>query len=85
MIFAKRFGNLEFDLSPISNVRTDGIRDPHDDDSQIFKGNMEWHHDSTYMPIQAKGAVFTAHVVPKKEEKQAGQIAELLLPAIVKI
>ena len=27
---------------------------------------MEWHHDSTYMPIQAKGAVFTAHKVPKK-------------------
>jgi Probable taurine catabolism dioxygenase len=27
---------------------------------------MEWHHDSTYMPIQAKGAVFTAHIVPKK-------------------
>ena len=29
-----------------------------------LRGNMEWHHDSTYMPIQAKGAVFTAHKVP---------------------
>ena len=68
VIFAKRFGNLEFDLSPISNVRTDGtVRDPHDDDIvKSLRGNMEWHHDSTYMPIQAKGAVFTAHVVPKK-------------------
>ena len=67
VIFAKRFGNLEFDLSPISNVRTDGtVRDPHDDDIvKSLRGNMEWHHDSTYMPIQAKGAVFTAHVVPK--------------------
>tara|TARA_X000000368_G_scaffold7213_1_gene5553 strand:- start:1133 stop:1990 length:858 start_codon:yes stop_codon:yes gene_type:complete len=66
--FAKRFGDLEFDLSPISNVRTDGtVRDPHDDDIvKSLRGNMEWHHDSTYMPIQAKGAVFTAHVVPKK-------------------
>ena len=66
--FAKRFGNLEFDLSPISNVRTDGtVRDPYDDDIvKSLRGNMEWHHDSTYMPIQAKGAVFTAHVVPKK-------------------
>jgi alpha-ketoglutarate-dependent taurine dioxygenase len=25
---------------------------------------MGWHCDSTYMPVQAKGAVFTAHVVP---------------------
>jgi alpha-ketoglutarate-dependent taurine dioxygenase len=25
---------------------------------------MGWHIDSTYMPVQAKGAVFTAHVVP---------------------
>ncbi len=25
---------------------------------------MDWHHDSTYMPVQAKGAVFTAAVVP---------------------
>lgn len=66
--FAKRFGDLEFELSPISNVRTDGtLRDPFDDDIvKSLKGNMEWHHDSTYMPIQAKGAVFTAHVVPKK-------------------
>ena len=68
VVFAKRFGSLEFDLSPISNVRTDGtVRDPNDDDIvKSLRGNMEWHHDSTYMPIQAKGAVFTAHVVPRK-------------------
>ncbi len=65
---AKRFGNLEFELSPISNVRSDGsLRDPYDDDIvKSLKGNMEWHHDSTYMPIQAKGAVFTAHIVPRQ-------------------
>lgn len=65
--FARRFGNLEFDLAAISNVRRDGsVRLPDDGDGviQILKGNMGWHCDSTYMPIQAKGAVFTAHVVP---------------------
>ena len=64
--FAKNFGALEFDLSPISNVRNDGsIRDANNDDIvKSLRGNMEWHHDSTYMPIQAKGAVFTAHKVP---------------------
>lgn len=25
---------------------------------------MGWHCDSTYMPVQAKGSVFTAHVLP---------------------
>ena len=32
---------------------------------KILKGNMGWHCDSTYMPVQAKGAVFSARVVPK--------------------
>jgi len=47
--FAKNFGALEFDLSPISNVRGDGsIRDANDDDIvKSLRGNMEWHHDST--------------------------------------
>ena len=65
--FAERFGALEFDLAPISNVRKDGsVRsdEPSDDVVQVLKGNMGWHADSTYMPVQAKGAVFTAHVVP---------------------
>ena len=49
-------------------MRKDGsIRDPIDDDVvKSLRGNMEWHHDSTYMPIQAKGSVFTAHQVPAK-------------------
>ncbi len=64
--FAKLFGEMEFDITPISNVKKDGsIRDPIDDDIvKSLRGNMEWHHDSTYMPIQAKGSVFTAHQVP---------------------
>lgn len=65
--FAKRFGALEFDLAPISNVRADGsVRSEASDDDvvKVLKGNMGWHCDSTYMPVQAKGAVFTAHVVP---------------------
>jgi alpha-ketoglutarate-dependent taurine dioxygenase len=62
--FAKRFGAMEIEITPISNVKPDGgVRDD-DDVVKILKGNMFWHADSTYMPVQAKGAVFTAHVVP---------------------
>jgi alpha-ketoglutarate-dependent taurine dioxygenase len=37
------------------------------DDSVVksLRGNMEWHCDSTYMPVQAKGAVFSAQIVPQ--------------------
>ncbi len=64
--FARRFGELEFDLVPLSNVRRDGSLRPDDgtdDVVKVLKGNMGWHCDSTYMPVQAKGAVFTAHRV----------------------
>ena len=62
--FARRFGELEFELVPISNVRRDGtVRVEADDVVKVLLGNMGWHCDSTYMPVQAKGAVFTAHVV----------------------
>jgi alpha-ketoglutarate-dependent taurine dioxygenase len=66
--FARRFGRLEFELSPLSNVKEDGTLIPESDNSdtiKVLKGNMGWHCDSTYMPIQAKGAVFSARVVPK--------------------
>ncbi len=67
--FAERFGKLEFPLAPISNVRRDGSLRPDDasdDVVKVLKGNMGWHMDSTYMPVQAKGAVFTAHTVPEE-------------------
>ena len=65
--FARRLGELEIEIVPISNVRRDGtVRADvdSDEDVKVLKGNMGWHCDSTYMPVQAKGAVFTAHVVP---------------------
>jgi alpha-ketoglutarate-dependent taurine dioxygenase len=65
--FARRFGAPEFELAPISNVRADGTVRPEDnadDVIKVLKGNMGWHCDSTYMPVQAKGAVFTCHVAP---------------------
>jgi alpha-ketoglutarate-dependent taurine dioxygenase len=65
--FARRFGPLEFEMAAISNVRPDGslrIESENDDMMKILKGNMGWHADSTYMPVQAKGAVFSAEVVP---------------------
>lgn len=64
--FARRFGALEFEASPISNIdRTGRVRtDPADDVVKSLRGNEGWHHDSTYMPVQAKGAVFSAEIVP---------------------
>ncbi|WP_119419453.1 TauD/TfdA dioxygenase family protein [Desertibaculum subflavum] len=65
--FARRFGALEFEMAAISNVKSDGTlrREADNDDVvKILKGNMGWHADSTYMPLQAKGAVFSAKVVP---------------------
>lgn len=65
--FARRFGPLEFEMGPVSNVREDGtlrIDAEGDDVVKILKGNEGWHADSTFKPIQAKGAVFSAEVVP---------------------
>ena len=67
IVFAQRFGELEFDLAPISNVRADGsvrAEDSADDVINILTGNRGWHCDRTSLPVQANGAVFTAHVVP---------------------
>ncbi len=64
--FAKRFGALEFEMAAISNVKDDGtLIDDNSDVMKVLKGNMGWHCDSTYMPVQAKGAVFSAEVVTK--------------------
>ncbi|HLZ84661.1 MAG TPA: TauD/TfdA family dioxygenase [Caulobacteraceae bacterium] len=65
--FARRFGPPEFEIAPLSNVRPDGSVRAAAEGDEVVKtllGNMGWHHDSTYMPVQAKGAVFSAHVVP---------------------
>ena len=64
--FARRFGDLEFTAAPISNIAKDGTIHSADDDDVVksLRGNQQWHFDSTYMPVQAKGAVFTAEIVP---------------------
>lgn len=65
--FARRFGgDLEIELARISNVALDGTihSDEGEDWIKTLRGNEGWHYDSTYLPIQAKGAVFSAHVVP---------------------
>ena len=65
--FARRFGELEFTATPITNIGKDGTvhSDPDHDRVKSLRGNEGWHHDSTYMPVQAKGAVFTAEIVPR--------------------
>jgi alpha-ketoglutarate-dependent taurine dioxygenase len=69
--FARRFGDLVVGLEAIeiSNVLRDGrLRDAPDDDMmKVIRGNMHWHQDNTYMPVQAKGAVFSAKVVPQTQ------------------
>jgi alpha-ketoglutarate-dependent taurine dioxygenase len=66
--FARRFGEIELiggqEIMALSNVKEDGTLRGDDDMVKVLKGNMGWHADSTYMPLQAKGAVFTAEVVP---------------------
>jgi alpha-ketoglutarate-dependent taurine dioxygenase len=64
--FARRFGDLEFTATPLTNVRRDGTlrTDPDDHFVRSLRGNEGWHHDSTYMPLQAKGAVFSAEIIP---------------------
>ncbi|MDG2114564.1 MAG: TauD/TfdA family dioxygenase [Actinomycetota bacterium] len=66
--FGSRFGDLEIKMAELSNIRPDGSLRPDDgtdDMMKVNRGNMSWHHDSTYMPVQAKGAVFSAEVVPE--------------------
>ncbi len=67
--FARRFGDIELiggrEIVALSNVRSDGtLIDGSHDSVKILRGNMGWHADSTYMPVQARGAVFSARVVP---------------------
>ena len=71
--FAKRFGAIERigggDIVAISNVLADGKVRAYgpgewDDMMKVIVGNMAWHADSTYMPVMAKGAVFSGEVVP---------------------
>lgn len=71
--FARRFGPIERigggEIVAISNVTSGGkVRayEPAewDDMMKVIVGNMAWHADSTYMPVMAKGAVFSGEVVP---------------------
>lgn len=62
---ARRFGPIEFAGIPISNVRDDGrLRDPDDAWVRVLKGNQGWHIDSTYVPVQSRGALLSAQVTP---------------------
>lgn len=65
---ASKFGCLVEGLEAveISNLLPTGeVRAAPDDDMmKIIRGNMQWHQDNTYMPLQAKGALFSAKRVP---------------------
>jgi alpha-ketoglutarate-dependent taurine dioxygenase len=64
--FARHFGrvNPTFQISnvdPNGEVWTDrnGARQ-----LDMLRGNYDWHADATFMPVQSKGAVYSAQVVP---------------------
>ena len=66
--FALRFGKLEFAAAALTNIDSRGnvLHNPSDDVVKSLRGNERWHFDSTYMPLQAKGAVFSAEIVPSE-------------------
>ena len=66
--FSERFGELEFPMDLISNLKPDGTprSDPEDEVVKSLRGNEGWHCDSTYMPIQSKCAIFSVHVMPSR-------------------
>ena len=67
--FSERFGELEFPMDVVSNLKSDGTPrdDPDDDVVKILNGNEGWHCDSTYMPIQSKCAIFSVQVMPSRD------------------
>jgi alpha-ketoglutarate-dependent taurine dioxygenase len=65
LAFARRFGELEIELLRIGNIDEHGqLRAPDDAVVRVLDGNRDWHCDSTFKPVQAKGAVFSARIVP---------------------
>lgn len=64
--FARRFGELEIELLSIGNLDEHGsLRAPDDEVMRVMDDNRAWHSDSTFKPVQAKGAVFSARIVPE--------------------
>ena len=76
--FARRFGNLEFPRTAISNIGKNGEihQEPEDDVVKVIRGNEGWHHDSTYMPVQALGAVLVLRLFQMKADLLVGPICE---------
>jgi len=67
MAFARRFGPLEIEMIGISNVKRDGTlltMEKEPDFLNMLLGNNQWHTDSSYRDIHAKGAVFSADIIP---------------------
>ena len=65
--FARRFGDLEFTATPLTNIQRDGtLRSTEHDLSKSLRGNQRWHHDSTYMPVQAKARCSTRRSSPTR-------------------
>lgn len=65
--FARRLGTLEFEMARLSNLDEEGrLREPDDAAVRYLDANVFWHADSTFFPVQAKGAIFTGRIVPSR-------------------
>jgi alpha-ketoglutarate-dependent taurine dioxygenase len=67
MAYGRTIGALEFEMLPVTNVKSDGTlltRERDGDMVNLVDATCAWHADSTYTPVQSKGAVFCAEVVP---------------------
>jgi len=63
--FARRFGELEIEDLPISNMQDGRVLSEDEVKKTTFlRLNEHWHMDSTYMPIQAKCGMLYAQKVP---------------------
>jgi alpha-ketoglutarate-dependent taurine dioxygenase len=65
--FAERFGPLASDRFAISNIKPDGSLLQLPEDLQFVdmqKGNCHWHCDNSFRPVQFKGTLYTAEIVP---------------------
>ena len=64
--FAKRFGDLIIDAVRFSSEKDDGtLRGESDAVMKLYRGNEDWHTDSSFQEISAKVSILSSVKVPK--------------------
>ena len=63
--FAKRFGNLIIEALRFSSEKDDGsLRSENDPVMKLYRGNEDWHTDSSFQRVSAKVSLLSAVKVP---------------------